>query len=461
MEKLKTIKQWLHLPLSNQRFWLIVFVYVVIVAAFVQLIALPYLFPQWNGKDGMLVGTDSLGFHNIALSLTKDIQQNGWSAWELRPMGQPPAAIAAIFYVLITPKPWTLIPLNAALHATSALLLALIFEKISGSRKFAQLSALPFIFFPSAMIWYTQIHNDSYSIAGTMCLLYGVLLIASADTWKKGWQRVAGAALLSVAGILLIWLVRSYLVQTSQVVMLVILFLFLIVTAVRLVRRQNPWWQNAVSLLLMIGIVGLMTPFSKDIIKPRYVAPSGGKAVAYAWNNASWLPDVLESKLIAAARSREGFRKGHPDAGSNIDVTISFHSPEDVVNYIPRALEIAYLAPFPDAWLGAGSLPTTTAMRRESAAEMIIVYLTLLCLPLGLWRWRKRFETWLIFLFSSGMMLFYSLIVANVGTLYRFRYSYMTAVMGLGIMGLAAWISDRKARKTGLQPAPEDRTSSS
>jgi len=104
------------------RLWCIFFVYTASIALMVQLILLPKIFPAWHAGDGLLIGIDCYSFHNIAVDLAKKIHAQGWSAWELRPDGQASAGIAGAVYALTVPKPWIVIPINAALHATATLL---------------------------------------------------------------------------------------------------------------------------------------------------------------------------------------------------------------------------------------------------------------------------------------------------------------------------------------------------
>jgi len=108
------------------RIGLLFFLYPLLAALLVQLVILPYVFPKWNAGDGILAGGDWYMFHQQAVSLAREIHAQGWSVWELRPQGQAPVGIAAAIYALTLPKPWTLIPLNAALHAAAVMLLFLI-----------------------------------------------------------------------------------------------------------------------------------------------------------------------------------------------------------------------------------------------------------------------------------------------------------------------------------------------
>ena len=109
--------------------WAIAFGYSAISALAIQLVVLPYLLPAWHAGNGLLVGGDWIAFHNYAVGRAGRIRAEGWSAFELRPFWNAPIGIASAIYALTWPKPWTLIPMNAALHATAA---ALLFRLLRG-----------------------------------------------------------------------------------------------------------------------------------------------------------------------------------------------------------------------------------------------------------------------------------------------------------------------------------------
>jgi hypothetical protein len=102
---------------------------------------------------------------------------------------------------------------------------------------------------------------------------------------------------------------------------------------------------------------------------------------------------------------------------------------------LPRALQIGFLAPFPNDWFGSGSRPANTMMRRVAGSEMRLVYLALLGLPMALWRWRRELSLWIFVFYAAGMQTIYTLVTVNIGTLYRFRYGYLMTFVALGIAG--------------------------
>ncbi len=160
------------------------------------------------------MGTDSVSYHQIALDRYKLIKQSGWGNWVLSPLGQTPAGIASFFYVLITPKPWVMMPFLAAFQAGSGCLLLKILSLFENkAQRWVRLVAvIPFLVFPSAVIIYGQLLKDGYFIFGNLLFIYGWL------RWLKKrhnqemvsfWEYVL-CLLLFVLAYLSVWIVRPY-----------------------------------------------------------------------------------------------------------------------------------------------------------------------------------------------------------------------------------------------------------
>lgn len=195
------------------RLWLAFFLYAAVVAALVQLVVLPYILPQLHDGHGLLIEGDWVRHHLFTAEIAKRIREEGWSVWQLRPQGEHALhGIPSAIYALIAPEPWTLIPIHAALHATSTLLLVYILRLFVNSWGVAVVAALSFLLFPSALITYTQITKDAYSICGGFMFLYGWLLLAR---WPEGLTRrqAIEIVLLIAGGATVAWVARPYLVQ--------------------------------------------------------------------------------------------------------------------------------------------------------------------------------------------------------------------------------------------------------
>lgn len=456
--------------MPNGLIWWGFFIYTAVIALMVQLVLLPHVFTSWHAGNGLLVGLDSFSFNQIAVNLSQAIKSQGWSVWELRPKGQAPAGIAAIVYTLTIPKPLAMIPLNAALHATAAFILLKIMQIFIPDWRKAIWPVLPLLMYPSAMTWYTQLHKDGFFIAGMLIYLLGLVKLSQSETWTDTWFKPLTGVLLLLFGSALVWIVRPYGVQIMQALGAGIVLFISAKFIHQAINKELPW-KKAISILPILFLaIGSITPLTSggitaDAPRPTDISEGVGDSVTPAqvnkqesgtgktkpiinqmdltntdkkvqWQTSKKIPKQLEDKLFALSCIRDGFLQSYPNAASNIDSNVVFNRSMDIIMYIPRAIEIALLAPFPTQWFGTGSLEANTMMRRISAFEMIGIYISYLFLFYALWYWRKRIEIWIIIFFSTAMMLSYSLVIPNVGTLYRNRYVFLMTVMALGIAGI-------------------------
>ena len=129
-----------------------------------------------------------------------------------------------------------------------------------------------------------------------------------------------------------------------------------------------------------------------------------------------------------------------------MDVEVGFYRATDVFRYLPRALQVALLAPFPTDWWRTGSLAWTTLGRRVAAVEMLGVYPALLALLVVAWRWRRRADLWIVVLPCLAILTLYSLAVPNLGALHRFRYGFLMTLVGLGVAGGLELLGKRARR---------------
>ena len=434
------------------RLWLAFFVFTLALGLFVQLLILPRVFPHWHAGDGLLMGGDWNTYHEMAVNLSNRIRTEGWKAWSLRPEGQAPAGIAAAIYAVTIPKPWTLLPLNAALHAIAAVALLAIVRLFLPSWKRSIYCILPFFLFPSSALWTTQILKDSFSIPGFFLFLYGWLTLGKTSGWRSGWWTLVASLGVLAVGITLVWIVRPYMLK---LIAGIAVLPALLQTGVLLSRRKRSglrWPRTIIAILLFWAVISCLflcpSLGGKDLLEgpPSNTAqtlqaqdatnlndPQATQTIS--WKDSSWLPDFIESFFYTLATIRWRSTTLYPNAASNIDVEVEFHNVYDIIAYLPRALQIAFFAPFPKHWSAQGTSPATTLMRRISAGEMLLVYAALCFLPIALWQWRRKAGVWTLFLMCSGLMIAFTLSVANIGSLYRIRYPFLMTLVTLGIAG--------------------------
>jgi hypothetical protein len=448
---------------SGWQLWIVFFTYTALAALIVQTVLLPRVFPGLHAGEGLLSGLDSVTFHELAVAQAEQIRTEGWSAWGLRPRGQAPAGIASAVYALAVPEPWTLIPLNAAVHATAALTLLLIVEAFVGDRRLALIAALPLLVYPSAMTWYAQVHKDGLFILGALLFAYGWLGFARVSASRGE----VGVALRSVVwihlGTILIWVMRPYgvlLLQALGLILASVLTGVFLVRALRAPGRRLLLASIALAMWVTMGTISALAGYGVPIAEepefrpPRPIPP-------LRWQPSDWLPSFLDRRLKGLSVVRDNYRFGYPEAGTNIDTDIGFGTAVDVFAYTPRASLIVLFAPFPTQWISEGATPGGTLMRRVAGLEMIGLYPALALLPYAIWRWRRRIELYLIAGYCLGMMLVYATAVTNIGALYRFRYGFIMTLGALGVAaGLVAWREGRSAAeraRLGAESPPHAR----
>lgn len=463
-------------PGFTVRLWAGVFGYVLGTGLLVQLVILPRVFPHWDGGHGLLVATDALAFHRVAVQQAMAIRAHGWSVWELKPGGHLPSGVASAVYALTRPEPWTVLPLNAALHATAAVVLLGLLRRLGAGGTVAMAAIVPFVVAPSALQWTTQLHRDPYSILGALLFIRGWTEMAGAVSGRAVALRRAVVAVAAGTG--LVWAARPYVVQ---ILLALVALIAVLLTAVALGRRgQRPLAAVArpvaVAWLMVVGVAAvaeggraILTPPpsrqaseagrlpARTPARADFPARAGGRAHSTEeWRRSAWLPASIEARLYTLSLARRGFLKDYVAAGSNVDTEVVFHSAADMLAYVPRAAAIAFLAPFPAQWFspGASAAGSGTMMRRLVALEMLGLYAALAFVPLLLWQRRQSLELWVVVTICAGTALAYAFSVPNVGALHRMRYVFVMTLAALGIAAAAGAFRELRgasARAVGTQ----------
>lgn len=424
--------------------WFFVFVYILLTGLFVQLILLPHIVPSLHAGAGLLKGLDANKFHHVALERARLIVAFGWDRWDLLAQGQLVSGIASFFYALISPSPWVVLPWNAALHATASLCIYLVVLRIIEKPSISFIAILPFIFFPSNLMWNAQFLNENYAVPGIAMLLYGWSVLVSPK--KNGAKESYPESILALGAISLGSLLFG-LVRREVFSGLVFLFipvavlgvLFWITRETKKTIKMTRIIFLITALFIMVGaIYGLRAAWRKAYYQAQaFEAPATSKNVQNAfqkWQRSTWLPEFIDQNLMEIARYRNSFiQKTY--AGSNIDGEITFENAWDLLSYIPRAVQIAFLSPFPKTWFDKGFTPGGTAMRIVSGLEMVIVYFSLIGLPWFFRKYLKQPAVWAVLLVCVGMLIIYAITIPNVGSLYRFRYPYLMPVVCFGLVG--------------------------
>jgi hypothetical protein len=441
------IKNPLRARLTDSDFFLgvLFFLYALFVGASVQWIVLPYLMPQFHWGEGLLSGTDSVSYHQIALDRYHLIKQSGWGSWILSPFGQTPAGIASFFYVLITPRPWVMLPILAAFYAGSVYLLLKIFSLLENKTpRWVRLAAvIPLLVFPSAAIIYGQLLKDGYFIFGNLLFIYGWLrwLKKRSSQERVSFSEFALCLILFFLAYLSVWIVRPY---WGPIFFLWSLAFFILITlnqGWRLLKRKRTlkssllYWILSLSLVLVFVVAIQQKKLPRTMITE--VPGREQLKVELFWKSSNWLPGFIDSRLQSLAYSRKAFGLKYPEAGTNIDTDILFQKAKDIILYLPRAFYVGLFMPSITLTFQKGITPGGTIMRRITGFEMIFLYLCYPFLIMAAWFWRKRLEFWIFMFWAIGGILIFTLVSPNLGALYRFRYGFIMSLAALGLFKAA------------------------
>jgi hypothetical protein len=292
---------------------------------------------------------------------------------------------------------------------------------------------------PSFVLHTTQLLKDPLFIAAMLAFVFvNVRLLSTKFSWRR-------AILITVCGVLaaaFVWLSRDTMgeILIATAVLACALLLIRVVAEYRSTRESGSAWRARIpslaGLVLLIaftvGLTQFIPPFERLDDKAQPMTSSD----ADLWIN-SRRPkkdNLLEQQSMSTNRwsraiarigkLRQDFASEFSDAGSNIDADISLRSTADIIRYLPRAIMIGYLAPFPSMWFGPG-LQVSRAGRLLSGMEMLTTYLVEALALFGLWMGRRRFSVWLLWLVSAMGLTSLGLVVLNVGALYRLRYIFL------------------------------------
>lgn len=415
------------------------FVWALFAGLLVQLVVLPAI-PGLHAGNGLMAGGDSVWFHREAVELAALMQHQGWQVWELRPQGNAPIGIAAAAYFLTGfSEPWVLLPINATLFALASVSLHGIFKSLTSAR-WAFMAMLPFALFPSAALIYSQIHKDGFSVAGISIII--LVWVRFARLVESDGRSLLSQVALMVAGCSLVWIVRPYLLQP---LILASVLTVLLLAGISSRQRGVVWWAGiSLCLLVQVGYSNISSvptvptaPMADDFNEQSSASTVDGTS-------------FIEKKLAKLNAMRIGFAKGAPNAGSNIDVGVKYDSLIDLVLYVPRALQVGLLAPFPPMWIRDGASPGGGLMRFIAGMEMVVSYVLLAGVGF-LWFDLKsnRLALAVAILMATVLILVMALVVCNVGTLYRMRYGGWQLLNGLGVLG---WGLRLRARRGGQSP---------
>ena len=324
--------------------------------------------------------------------------------------------IASVCYVLwgkwTGETLWLYMPVNfLALYLTWSGWKSLVYLLNPGSR----ISPYIWIIFPSIILHYTQLLRDP---------IYITVFI----WWVFFWLKLIGSK------------EKTNLFRTALMILLISPILFW--------SRERFW---ALNQLLAISIFCFSTAlFFIRKVKLRVVfvvlivAMCVNVNSLYKLGQRMFFPVTIEQKddgielekdklryFRKIANLRMRFVKSYEHA-SSLDRHVLFESDQEVIAYLPRALQISYFVPFPNTWFS--NYGKTGKGRLVGAFELSCMTLLMIW---GVYAWLKRGwskEVSLLLLIITVAYAALGLVISNGGALYRMRFAFW-------ILWLAVWMS--------------------
>lgn len=333
-------------------------------------------------------------------------------------------------------------------------------------------------FWPSLLLWSSQPLKDPFLLALIMLALATLVVIVDPRP-RSGPTLVKLTMLLSVL-LLVLAVFRSYAGTQLGIVIAVVTM----GAAVRELLRAR--WGGAARMLLVSAIapciivvaghvdvrklatragghtplVSLSQPVLMSPPAPLPIPPPSASASITTPSRSSTdppqasvisLPSRDDTRLGDPANGRfqwltariqeslDGLRGGFLSTGGHslMDPHVRFRRFSEVIEYLPRGLCIAILAPFPWQWFDVSG--RTRIFRAVTAVEAVVVYFLVVGFLLRMVDVRRlgmQSAAVLLFVLLSAIPM--GMIVANLGTLFRLRLQFLLPLVML-LCGVDIW----------------------
>ena len=193
------------------------------------------------------------------------------------------------------------------------------------------------------------------------------------------------------------------------------------------------------SILSTKGLVLSETPTFTDVRLPAIgLEPkeSIGGVVGDIVKNVGILPNRSWPEHISNLRQAITSTGG----SSVVDAQQIFNHLWDVIAFMPRALLIAFLAPFPWEVLFGGK---TAGLQPLAVPDNLLIICLLPALALAYWQRLRRFQPdeWFLLAFVLVTAVGHGLVMANAGTLFRLRLQFLIPAIVLAATALPSVIA--------------------
>ena len=327
----------------------------------------------------------------------------------------------------------TIEPLNNFYYVLVTVLIFILADK-AFNRRVAFVSAAVVALWPSWLLHTTQPLREPLLVVALLTLF---LVICLSLTRTMSWRRGLLFGLMATVAVGVVWIVRLSMwdiVRATAVLAVALL-------VVAQLRQRRFMFGNTISLAVLVIAIIAIPPLARQIgrLNPGVVGVQErrpvhkGKVVA-GLTAAELQEGTIWDRISARRKGYTGTNDQDLVPGSSIDRDRQFRSLGDIVRFLPRAAVVGAFSPFPNMWFSPG-MQVGLAGRILSGVETLLTYVLELLALFGVWKGRDKLMSWFIVAIFALAAVALGLIVANIGSLYRFRYPFWILLVPLGVFG--------------------------
>lgn len=398
-----------------QKWYLLIFFIAPILIGGLFQIGLSFLWSN-NSLLGLLRNRDWIEFHEKAVLLNQKSYLQILATMSDLGTGVLVGLLATLYKFFHASVPAVFLLMNGiCLGCFSILIYKMMNLLVKNDQKNGRyILPLSYLLFPSSLLLYAQIHKDTFVLLGITLILYSVICIyaESDDGISLRWSfQVWGATFL---GACLLYLFRPYLVSVLALTCCLALLCVLWMKGLR-------WRSTLLSVLLIFSFV-LPKSVIGVWIHPVDLNDAGLNRMV-EWREIPGVPTFIDRTGRKLAQNRQDFIHCCVTAQSNIDEHITFGSLEDIILYVPRALQISLLGPLMLPWSKSDSFLKNAERFVGKIEALFFLVSVVVAFALLIWAGDRRSLAVLMLcsLFYLVPTVVQALAIVNMGTLYRMR----------------------------------------
>jgi hypothetical protein len=362
---------------------------------------------------------DSRLYSENIIALAHTARTDGWRTWLITPAWIH-EKLYSIPYVIFGDSMRSAIVINTPLYILTLWLAyriaTVLFDERAGTVTLAGVAL-----FPSFLLHTTQLLREPLLICGQFAFIYGLV---SFPTRPFSGRRLAAHAGWTIGGFAVVWALKFYIASFYIALAMAFFVCFVWLWVKRRGLSRNALLAAGASLVICCMIQRNAAFFDTYLVSSRAGAfnepPRNTPTREGPWWN---LAANVRHKASVIATLRSHFAQSYTSSASNIDTTVQFKGTGDIVRYLPRALSIGLMAPFPSMWFTLGK-QTGRIGRVLAGMETSVMYVMIMLAFFTLWQQRQRPVLWLLMGFMLAGVTLHALVILNVGCLYRFRYFF-------------------------------------